>query len=89
MGYPSPGVDVRTGAGEPLLNADVVVVAVETADVTALVVVLESGSVHANAFRRSIIITLPWLLSSASPLRASPTYSRLGSRPACTFPRIP
>ncbi|KIM64421.1 hypothetical protein SCLCIDRAFT_1213259 [Scleroderma citrinum Foug A] len=24
MGYPSPAVDVRTGAGDPVLNADVV-----------------------------------------------------------------
>jgi hypothetical protein len=27
MGYPSPGVDVRTGAGDPLLKAVAVVAA--------------------------------------------------------------
>jgi len=38
MGYPSPVVDVRTGAGDPVLNADVVLANTAVVVATACVV---------------------------------------------------
>ena len=92
MGYPSPAVDVRTGAGEPLLKADVgpavtagvtgaVVVAVVVVGVVLAVVLKRDGMDRQRHLRNAI--TLPWPPSSP-PL--PPAYSDLHSRRACASP---
>lgn len=52
IGYPSPGVDVRTSAGEPLLNADVA--AVDAAVVAGVVVVCNQQLSPHGRVERSI-----------------------------------